>query len=150
VVRIRIETAYQPDMLLQPTQVLRVGSIYSRYIHTPDTACIIFSALQKNCILWGYDLAGSIGRPICSGGDEQTLIESIHREILRSPKPRASAIHGHGGNKQEKIINLYLRCPFIKPSHIHYTRRRNTSGSLPLFTTAACPHSGHKSYPEGD
>jgi hydroxyacylglutathione hydrolase len=110
---IRIEAASQPDILLQPTQVLRVGQHAFEVRHTPghSPGHVIFYCAAESLVFCGDTVfAGSIGRTDLPGGDGETLIESIHRKILTLPDD-TRLLCGHGEETsvgKEKRVNLYL------------------------------------------
>jgi hydroxyacylglutathione hydrolase len=113
---IRIEAASQPDILLQPAQVLRVGQHAFEVRHTPghSPGHVIFYCAADNLAFCGDTIfAGSIGRTDLPGGAEETLIESIHREIFTLPEA-TRLLSGHGEEtsvEKEKRTNLYLKSP---------------------------------------
>jgi hydroxyacylglutathione hydrolase len=111
---IRIEAASQPDILLQPTQVLRVGQHAFEVRHTPghSPGHVIFYCADESLVFCGDTIfAGSIGRTDLPGGDGDTLIESIRREILTLPDD-TRLLCGHGEETSvgiERQSNPYLR-----------------------------------------
>ena len=111
---IRIETASQPDILLQPAQILRVGQYEFEVRHTPghSPGHVIFYCAAENLAFCGDTIfAGSIGRTDLPGGDEETLIESIHREILTLPEATRLLCWSRGGDKcgKREEDKSYLR-----------------------------------------
>jgi len=111
---IRTETIPEPDILLQPAQVLRVGQFEFEVRHTPghSPGHVIFYCASENLVFCGDTIfASSIGRTDLPGGDEETLMASIHRQILTLPDP-TRLMCGHGEETsvgKEKRTNLYLR-----------------------------------------
>jgi hydroxyacylglutathione hydrolase len=111
---IRIEATSQPDILLQPTQVLRVGQHAFEVRHTPghSPGHVIFYCADESLVFCGDTIfAGSIGRTDLPGGDGDTLIESIRREILTLPDD-TRLLCGHGEETSvgiERQSNPYLR-----------------------------------------
>ena len=111
---IRIEAAAQPAVLLQPGQILRVGQYGFEVRYTPghSPGHVIFYCAAEDLAFCGDTIfAGSIGRTDLPGGDEETLIESIRREILALPDD-TRLLCGHGEETsvgKEKRTNLYLK-----------------------------------------
>jgi len=111
---IRIEVPPQPGVLLQPAQILRVGQYEFEVRHTPghSPGHVIFYCAAGSLAFCGDTIfAGSIGRTDLSGGNEETLMASIHRQILTLPDP-TRLMCGHGEETsigKEKRTNLYLR-----------------------------------------
>lgn len=110
---IPMEAAPLPDVLLQPGQILRVGSheFNVRYTpgHTPGH--VIFYCASENLAFCGDTIfAGSIGRTDLPGGDEETLLESIRWQILTLPED-TRLLCGHGEEtrvEKERWINPFL------------------------------------------
>lgn len=77
--------------------------------HSPGHVCFYHAA--SNTLLAGDTIfAGSIGRTDLPGGDHDTLLESIHRELLTLP-PSTKVLSGHGPDTTiavEKRTNPYL------------------------------------------
>jgi glyoxylase-like metal-dependent hydrolase (beta-lactamase superfamily II) len=111
---IRLEATAQPDVLLQPGQILRVGQFEFEVRHTPGHSAghVIFYCAAESLAFCGDTVfASSIGRTDLPGGDEETLIESIRRQILTLPDD-TRLLGGHGEETCvgiEKRTNLYLR-----------------------------------------
>lgn len=80
--------------------------------HTPGGCAFLFAEGGESALFCGDTLfAGSVGRTDLPGGDWETLLESIRREILPLP-PETRAFPGHGGSTTvgaEKEQNPYLR-----------------------------------------
>jgi hydroxyacylglutathione hydrolase len=111
---IQLESTVDPDVLLQPAQILRVGQYEFEVRHTPGHSpghVIFYCAAQGLAFCGDTIFAGSIGRTDLPGGDEETLIESIHRQILTLPEPtRLLCGHGEETNVgKEKSTNMYLK-----------------------------------------
>ena len=87
-------------------EVLRVPG------HTPGGCAFLFGDGGKNVLFSGDTLfAGSVGRTDLPGGDWETLLDSIRRELLPLP-PETPVFPGHGGSTtigEEKTQNPYLR-----------------------------------------
>jgi len=80
--------------------------------HTPGGCAFLFEDGGRRALFCGDTLfAGSVGRTDLPGGDWETLIESIRREILPLPDD-TRAFPGHGGATavgEEKAHNPYLK-----------------------------------------
>ena len=87
-------------------EVLRVPG------HTPGGCAFLFADGADRALFCGDTLfAGSVGRTDLPGGDWDTLLDSIRRELLPLP-PETRVFPGHGGPTTiggEKIRNPYLR-----------------------------------------
>ena len=80
--------------------------------HTPGGCAFLFEDADEKTLFCGDTLfAGSVGRTDLPGGDWETLLESIRRELLPLP-PETRVFPGHGGATtigEEKTQNPYLR-----------------------------------------
>jgi len=80
--------------------------------HTPGGCALFFEEDGGRVLFCGDTLfAGSVGRTDLPGGDWDTLMESIRRELLPLP-PKTRVFPGHGGSTtigEEKESNPYLR-----------------------------------------
>ena len=80
--------------------------------HTPGGCAFLFPGGEAGTLFCGDTLfAGSIGRTDLPGGDWETLLDSIRRELLPLP-PETPVFPGHGGATtigDEKAYNPYLR-----------------------------------------
>ena len=80
--------------------------------HTPGGCAFLFEDEAQHVLFCGDTLfAGSVGRTDLPGGDWDTLLESIRRELLPLP-PETLVFPGHGGSTtigEEKTQNPYLR-----------------------------------------
>jgi len=80
--------------------------------HTPGGCAFLFEDADGKTLFCGDTLfAGSVGRTDLPGGDWETLLESIRRELLPLP-PETRVFPGHGGPTTiggEKTQNPYLR-----------------------------------------
>jgi glyoxylase-like metal-dependent hydrolase (beta-lactamase superfamily II) len=87
-------------------EVLRVPG------HTPGGCAFLFEEGDVRALFCGDTLfAGSVGRTDLPGGDWDTLMDSIRRELLPLP-PATRVFPGHGGSttiEEEKHGNPYLR-----------------------------------------
>ena len=80
--------------------------------HTPGGCAFLFEDGGRRVLFCGDTLfAGSVGRTDLPGGDWDTLMASIRRELLPLP-PETRVFPGHGGSTsigEEKDGNPYLR-----------------------------------------
>ena len=80
--------------------------------HTPGGCAFLFEDGGERVLFCGDTLfAGSVGRTDLPGGDWDTLMGSIRRELLPLP-PETRVFPGHGGSTsigEEKTQNPYLR-----------------------------------------
>ena len=80
--------------------------------HTPGGCALLFEDGGRRVLFCGDTLfAGSVGRTDLPGGDWDTLMGSIRRELLPLP-PETLVFPGHGGGTtigEEKDGNPYLR-----------------------------------------
>ena len=80
--------------------------------HTPGGCAFLFEDGGQSALFCGDTLfAGSVGRTDLPGGDWETLLDSIRRELLPLP-PETPVFPGHGGATtigDEKAYNPYLR-----------------------------------------
>jgi hydroxyacylglutathione hydrolase len=86
------------DSSLSSGDVIAVGSLQANVMHTPGhtqgSVCIYFPAEQK--LIAGDTLfAGSIGRTDLPGGDFDTIMRSLHRDVLALPD-ETLVVPGHG------------------------------------------------------
>ena len=111
---IQISAIPQPDILLQAGQSLRVGQYEFEVRHTPGHSrghVIFFCAAESLAFCGDTIFAGSIGRTDLPGGDEETLIDSIHTQIFTLPDP-TRLLCGHEEETsvgKERKSNPYLR-----------------------------------------
>jgi len=109
-----MENCPEPDFGIQGGEQLKVGSCTARVLftpgHSPGHVCFFFEA-TKQLIAGDTVFAGSIGRTDLPGGDHQTLLQSIHREILSLPDETA-ILSGHGPDTtvgEERRNNPFLK-----------------------------------------
>jgi hydroxyacylglutathione hydrolase len=86
------------DSSLPNGHVISVGKLSANVMHTPGhtegSVCIYFPAEQK--LIAGDTLfAGSIGRTDLPGGDFDTIMRSLHRDVLALPD-ETLVVPGHG------------------------------------------------------
>ena len=103
----------EPDALVEDGQVLHVGSIEARVIHTPghSPGHVVYHFPQEKLLVGGdLILMHAIGRTDLPGGDYGQLMESIRR-VMRLPGD-TQLIAGHGEPStlaQELEMNPYVR-----------------------------------------
>ena len=102
------------DASLGSGDKVNVGKIEANIIHTPGhtegSICVYFPAQQK--LIAGDTLfAGSIGRTDLPGGDFDTIMRSLHREVLALPD-ETLVVPGHGELTtigEERASNPFLQ-----------------------------------------
>ena len=111
----------EPDVYLEHGESLLVGKFEAKALFTPGHSPghlslyfenVISEATGGPTLIAGDALFnGSIGRTDLPGGDHQTLIESIKRELLVLPED-TEVLCGHGPNTtigKEKTSNPFLQ-----------------------------------------
>lgn len=105
-------TAPQADKLLKEGEILKIGNVSLKVIHTPGHTpggvC-----LEYDKILFSGDtlFAGSIGRTDFPGSSFQSLIYSIKRKLLILPD-EIEIFPGHGPSStigEERVSNPFLQ-----------------------------------------
>lgn len=101
----------EPQRLLQGGEVILVGELEIKVLHTPGHTPGGICLLVEDQVIVGDTLfAGSIGRTDLPGGDHQQLIDSIRQQLL--PLPDATVAHpGHGAETtigRERMYNPFL------------------------------------------
>jgi len=102
------------DSSLPDGHVISVGKLSANVMHTPGhtegSVCIYFPAEQK--LIAGDTLfAGSIGRTDLPGGDFDTIMRSLHRDVLALPD-ETLVVPGHGELTtigEERATNPFLQ-----------------------------------------
>lgn len=105
------ELSPAPQRLLSGGQVIAVGDLEIKVLHTPGHTPGGICLLVGDQLIVGDTLfAGSIGRTDLPGGNHQQLIDSINSQLL--PLPDATVAHpGHGPATtigREKLYNPFL------------------------------------------
>lgn len=108
---LQAETSPEPSRELLGGETLEVGDLRLKVLHTPGHSpggiCLYW---QDQLIVGDTLFAGSVGRTDLPGGDHQTLIDSINRELLVLPDN--TQVHpGHGPSTsigREKYYNPFL------------------------------------------
>lgn len=108
---LRCEPLPPPDHAWAHGDTVRVGSLSFAVRHAPGHAPGHVVLVGETCVLGGDVLfAGSIGRTDLPGGDFDTLLSSIERELLSLPD--ATIVHtGHGPDTtigRERRTNPFL------------------------------------------
>jgi glyoxylase-like metal-dependent hydrolase (beta-lactamase superfamily II) len=109
----KIDPGPEPTVDLTHGQILHLGSSLLEVRHTPGhtPGHVVFYCSQESVVFCG-DLIfqGSIGRTDLPGGDYQTLIDSIHAQILPLPD-HTRLLSGHGPETNvgvERLTNPFL------------------------------------------
>jgi hydroxyacylglutathione hydrolase len=106
-------TPPEPEGYISHLQVITFGSTSLLALHVPghSAGSIAFYSENDGCVFSGDALfSGSIGRTDLSGGDHQTLIESIRNHLLSLPSSTV-VYPGHGHEttiEKEMKTNPYL------------------------------------------
>ena len=109
----RIEAAPAPSALLEPGQILNLGSHSFEVRHCPGhtPGHVVFYCAAEHVVFCGDVIfEGSIGRTDLPGGDYETLIQSIRSQILTLPD-ETRLLSGHGPETtvgQERRWNPFL------------------------------------------
>jgi glyoxylase-like metal-dependent hydrolase (beta-lactamase superfamily II) len=101
----------EPSRLLAGGEILAVGELRLQVLHIPGHSPGGICLLGDGHLFSGDTLfAGSVGRTDLPGGDHDTLIEGIRRQLLVLPEE--TVVHpGHGPDTtigREKRVNQYL------------------------------------------
>jgi hydroxyacylglutathione hydrolase len=103
-----------PNFYINAGDIIKLGNDEMHILfcpgHSPGHVCF-YSAADSFVIAGDVIFQNSIGRTDLPGGDLETLLQSIHREILSLP-PETIIYNGHGNRTYagiEKMNNPYLR-----------------------------------------
>ncbi len=100
-----------PDRFLKEGDIIKVGSIGLRVIHTPGHSRGSISLFGEGAVFTGDALfAGSIGRYDLPGGSFHELIKSIRNKLITLPE-QTKVYPGHGPAStigEEKMNNPFL------------------------------------------
>jgi glyoxylase-like metal-dependent hydrolase (beta-lactamase superfamily II) len=101
----------EPSRVLAGGEHLEVGELRLQVLHTPGHSPGGICLLGEGHLFVGDTLfAASVGRTDLPGGDHDTLIDSIRRQLLVLPD--TTVVHpGHGPDTsigREKRVNPYL------------------------------------------
>jgi glyoxylase-like metal-dependent hydrolase (beta-lactamase superfamily II) len=107
----RVTASPEPSRLLAGGEILEVGELRLQVLHTPGHSPGGICLSGDGHLFVGDTLfAGSVGRTDLPGGDHDTLIEGIRRQLLVLPEE--TVVHpGHGPDTtigREKRVNPYL------------------------------------------
>ncbi len=101
------------DQALTDDEVVRVGNLEVKVIHTPGHSPGGVCLSVNNHLFAGDTLfAGSIGRTDLPGGDHTTLMRSIGEKIISALPPNMVLHSGHGPDSslvEEAASNPFLR-----------------------------------------
>jgi hydroxyacylglutathione hydrolase len=109
----RIDPGPEPTIDLEHGQILHLGGLELEVRHTPghSPGHVVFYCARERVVFCGDVIfQGSIGRTDLPGGDYQTLLNSIHTQILSLPD-ETRLLSGHGLATtvgQERIYNPFL------------------------------------------
>jgi len=107
-----IESSSEVKIKLKGGEILKIGEINLKIIHTPGHTPGGICIKVNDMIFTGDTLfAGSIGRTDFPGGSYEQIMESINTKLL-TQKDQTVIYPGHGGKstiKQEKATNPFLQ-----------------------------------------
>ena len=108
---LEVKPSPMPDRFLTDGEVLHIGRLEARVLHTPGHSAGGICLLIGEHLFSGDTLfARSVGRTDLPGGDFATLIDSIRRQLLVLPD--TTLVHpGHGPDTtigEEKKLNSFL------------------------------------------
>ena len=109
----RIDPGPEPTIDLKHGQILHLGDLELEVRHTPghSPGHVVFYCASERVVFCGDVIfQGSIGRTDLPGGDYQTLLNSIHTQILSLPD-ETRLLSGNGLATtvgQERIYNPFL------------------------------------------
>jgi hydroxyacylglutathione hydrolase len=109
----RIDPGPEPSIALEHGQILHLGAFELEVRHTPGHTpghVVFFCAAEQVVFCGDLVFQGSIGRTDLPGGDYQTLIKSIHSQILPLPD-ETRLLSGHGPATtvgSERVYNPFL------------------------------------------
>ncbi|MBN2429078.1 MAG: MBL fold metallo-hydrolase [Deltaproteobacteria bacterium] len=108
---LEVEPSPVPDRFLSDGDILKIGRLEARVLHTPGHSPGGICLLMGEHLFSGDTLfARSVGRTDLPGGDFATLLEGIRRQLL--PLPDATVVHpGHGPDTtigEEKALNSFI------------------------------------------
>lgn len=108
---LEVDPSPVPDRLLVDDEVLKIGHLEARVLHTPGHSAGGICLLMGEHLFSGDTLfSRSVGRTDLPGGDFATLIDSIRRQLLVLPD--TTLVHpGHGPETtigEEKALNSFI------------------------------------------
>jgi hydroxyacylglutathione hydrolase len=110
---LRIDPGPEPTIDLHHGQILRLGELELEVRHTPGHTpghVVFYCAAEKVVFCGDLIFQGSIGRTDLPGGDYQTMMESIHSQIMPLPDD-TRLLSGHGPQTtlgRERLTNPFL------------------------------------------
>jgi len=110
---IRIDPAPEPSIELHHGDIMRLGEVDFEVRHTPGHTpghVVFYCSAEKLVFCGDVIFKGSIGRTDLPGGSYQTLINSIHTQILSLPDDTV-LLTGHGPETtvgEERLHNPFL------------------------------------------
>jgi glyoxylase-like metal-dependent hydrolase (beta-lactamase superfamily II) len=110
---IHIESGPEPQIFFSHGQTLFIGKQEIQVRHTPGHSpgsVIFYSAESHTAICGDLIFKGSVGRTDLDGGDLDTLLTSIHSQILTLP-PETRLLSGHG--PETTVAHEKTENPFI-------------------------------------
>ncbi|MGE5123872.1 MAG: MBL fold metallo-hydrolase [Acidobacteriaceae bacterium] len=112
-----IEPVPAPDVLLSHGQVLKLGEFNFEVRHCPGHTpghVVFYCAAEKVVLCGDVIFWGSIGRSDLPGGNYESLMQSIHTQIMTLPN-ETRLLSGHGG---ETSVGYERRSnPFLTTNH---------------------------------
>lgn len=109
---LRSEDSPEPDRFLDEGDIVQIGDLQFKVLHTPGHTPGGISLYVGNAVFVGDTLfAGSIGRTDFPGGDFDTLIRSIHSKLFNLPDD-TTVYTGHMESTtigKEKTYNPFCR-----------------------------------------
>jgi glyoxylase-like metal-dependent hydrolase (beta-lactamase superfamily II) len=109
----KIDPGPEPAIDFTPGQILRLGNNTFEVRHTPGHTpghVALYCAEAGVCFCGDLIFAGSVGRTDLPGGDWDTLVESIQKQIFSLP-PETRLLSGHGDETtvgEEQQSNPFL------------------------------------------
>jgi len=109
----KIDPGPDPTIDFQHGQILKLGNIEFEVRHAPGHTpglCILDVASEGVCFCGDLIFRDSVGRTDLPGGDWETLLKSIHKQVFTLPD-ETRLLSGHGPETtvgEEKRSNPYL------------------------------------------
>jgi hydroxyacylglutathione hydrolase len=110
---LRIDPGPEPTIDFEQGQILRLGSVILEVRHTPGHTpghVILYCAQSGICFCGDLIFADSVGRTDLPGGDWDTLVESIQKQVFTLPDD-TRLLSGHGPQTtvgEEKATNPFV------------------------------------------
>ena len=109
----KIDPGPEPTIDLHDGQVLRLGAVELRVLHTPGHTpghCIFYVAKEAVCFCGDLIFSEGVGRTDLPGGDAVQLVRSIREKVFALPEP-TRLLSGHGPETtvgREKTSNPFV------------------------------------------